>query len=116
MRTALFTFALVSLLMGLSGCGTTAFQVGREFDPNSFAVKVERGKTTQTDVLAWMGSPTSVGVRVETDGQHYTVWTYYFANGDLSDLSEAHLKTLEIKFDQSHLVQGYAWSMPNRVK
>ncbi len=116
MRTALRTLALASLLIGLSGCSTTSFQVGRDFDPNSFAVKVERGKTTQTDVLGWMGSPTGTGIRVETDGQRYTVWTYYFANGELSDLSESHLKTLEIKFDQNHLVQGYAWTTPNRVK
>jgi len=116
MRAALRTLALLALLIGFSGCSTTAFQVGRDFDPNSFAVKVERGKTSQTDVLGWLGSPASTGIRVETDGTRYTVWTYYFASGDLSDLEDSRLKTLEIKFGQNSLVQGYAWSTPNRVK
>ena len=116
MRAALHTLALLALLIGLSSCSTTAFQVGRDFDTNSFAVKVERGKTSQTDVLGWLGSPTSTGIRVETDGTRYTVWTYYFASGELSELEDSRLKTLEIKFDQNSLVQGYAWSTPNRVK
>lgn len=116
MRAALRTLALLALIMGMAGCSTTAFQAGRDFDPNSFAARVERGKTVQTDVLGWLGSPAGTGIRVETDGTRYTVWTYYFVSGELSDLSESRLKTLEIKFDQNSLVQGYAWSTPNRVK
>jgi outer membrane protein assembly factor BamE (lipoprotein component of BamABCDE complex) len=116
MRIALRTLTFITLLIGLAGCGTTSFQVGRDFDPGTFAVKVVRGKTTETDVLSWLGSPTSTGIRVETDGQRYTVWTYYFASGEMADLSDSRLKTLEVKFDQNSLVQGYAWSTPNRVK
>ncbi len=116
MRVAPRTLALLALLMGLSGCSTTVFQAGRDFDQNSFAAKVARGKTSQTDVFGWLGSPAGTGIRVDTDGLRYTVWTYYFANGDLSDLEDARVKTLEIKFDQGNVVQGYAWSTPNRVK
>ncbi len=114
MRNILRTLTLLTLVMGLAGCAATAFQVGKDFDQNTFAVRVERGKTTQSDVLGWMGSPSGTGIRVDTDGKRYTVWTYYFAHGQLSELSDARLKTLEIKFDQNSLVQGYAWSTPNR--
>jgi len=99
---------VVPLLMLLSACATV--QVGRDFDLAAFEAKVQRGTTTQQDVRAWLGAPTGVGTAVETTGDRYEEWTYYSGSGDLPDMKGAHLKVLQIKFDQQGLVRAYNWS------
>lgn len=101
---------LLAFSVSLAGCATTAFHVGHDFDPGIFSANVVRGKTTQEEVRTWLGTPTSTGIRVDPDGTRYNEWTYYMADGELSELSSTRLKTLEIKFDQQGVVRGYAWS------
>lgn len=103
---------LVALL--LVSCSATTFHVGSDFDIKSFTEHVERGTTTQSQVRSWLGGPSSTGVRVETDGQRFDEWTYYSANGNLSNVSATQLKTLQIKFDRNGVVQGYNWSADRR--
>lgn len=98
----------------LASCSTTAFHVGSNFDPGLFASQVVQGKTTKEDVRTWLGAPTGTGVRVDTDGTRYEEWTYYVAEGELSELSATRVKTLQIKFDSQGVVRGYAWSSSAR--
>lgn len=100
---------MVAALM-LVSCSATTFDVGSDFDIKAFTGRVERGMTTQNQVRSWLGAPTSTGIRVETDGQRFDEWTYYFAKGNLSNVSATRLKTLQIKFDRNGIVQGYNWS------
>jgi outer membrane protein assembly factor BamE (lipoprotein component of BamABCDE complex) len=95
-------------LLALAGCGSV--QVGRDFNAESFATRVERGVTRQTDVRAWLGSPSSTGVTVEADGRRLTKWTYYFGRGRLPGLADLRFKLLEIHFDADGVVQSYTWS------
>ena len=104
---------LVIALM-LAGCSATTFNAGRDFNVNTFTARVERGTTSKDQVRAWLGAPTGTGVRIETDGQRFDEWTYYFASGNFSDVSATRLKTLQIKFDANDIVQGYNWSTPER--
>jgi len=99
---------LLVLLTLLGACSTV--KIGREFDLSVFEQRVERGVTSQANVRGWLGAPNSTGVVVETSGDRFEEWTYYFGEGHLSDMSDAHLKTLQIKFDASGKVRGYNWS------
>jgi len=101
--------AAVSLTVFLlAACGTV--QVGRDFDVRAFETKIERGVSTQGQIRAWLGAPTGTGVNVDTGGERFDEWTYYFASGKLPDMSGANVKMLQIKFDKQGIVRGYNWS------
>ncbi|HKI63324.1 MAG TPA: hypothetical protein VKA16_01735 [Burkholderiales bacterium] len=99
---------VVFLTLLLSACGT--FQIGGNFDLATFESKVERGKTRQADVRRWLGAPDSRGVSVETGGERYTQWTYYYGTGNLSGPTNARVKLLQIKFDRAGVVRAYNWT------
>ncbi|MBI3575318.1 MAG: hypothetical protein HY083_06670 [Gammaproteobacteria bacterium] len=99
------TVAVVAAL--LVACGT--IRVGGDFDPKTFETRVQRGATTQAQVREWLGAPNGSGVTVQTDGERYDEWTYYYGEGHISG-GDARLKMLQIKFDKSGTVRGYNWS------
>lgn len=103
-RIAVF---LLSILL-LSACGTV--KMGRDFDVGVFAARIEQGVTTQSQVRSWLGEPASVGVSLATDGERFDEWAYYFAEGEMADMSAAKVKILQIKFDKQGKVRGYNWS------
>jgi len=108
MRRTLHLSVMLMLALLLGGCGT--FQVGRDFDVGTFSARIERGVSTQAQVRGWLGEPTSMGVSMEADGTSFEQWSYYFAEGEMSDMSKAKLKLLQIKFDKSGKVNSYSWS------
>jgi outer membrane protein assembly factor BamE (lipoprotein component of BamABCDE complex) len=93
----------------LAACGSV--RLGRDFDAQLFAGKVEYGVTTQDQVRNWLGAPDSSGVGVTTDGARYDEWTYYFAEGKMAAMSAAKVKMLQVKFDKQGIVRGYNWSV-----
>lgn len=99
------TFLVVS---SLAACGTA--QVGRDFDMRAFETRIERGATKQSEIRSWLGAPAGKGINVNTDGEHFDEWTYYFASGKLPDMSGTRVKMLQIKFDKQGIVRGYNWS------
>ena len=101
-----------ALAIVLSGCATGWFHVGSDFDLNAFTGHVQRGVTTRDQVRSWLGAPPSTGVDVDTTGQRFDEWTYYFADGKLANLSDTTLKSLQIKFDSNGVVQGWEFSQP----
>jgi len=92
----------------LAACGS--LQVGRDFELSTFQAKAQRGVTSQADVRSWLGAPSGVGISVDVTGEQFEKWTYYHGEGDLPNVSNPHLKILEIKFDRQGLVRGYEWS------
>jgi len=104
------SISIIALL--LAACGTA--QVGRDFDVRSAEMKIERGITTQSQIRAWLGSPPSTGISVDTGGERFDEWTYYFASGKLPGMSNAKLKMLQIKFDKQEIVRGYNWSISDQ--
>jgi outer membrane protein assembly factor BamE (lipoprotein component of BamABCDE complex) len=102
-----FTVILFAVSL-LSACGTV--KVGRDFDVGVFAAKLEQGVTTQAQIRSWLGEPTSVGISLATDGTSYDEWDYYYAEGELADMSTAKVKILQIKFDKAGKVRSYNWS------
>ncbi|OGT04018.1 MAG: hypothetical protein A3F73_04305 [Gallionellales bacterium RIFCSPLOWO2_12_FULL_59_22] len=108
LRTVLIS--IIALL--LAACSTV--QVGQNFDLRTFEMNVERGITTQNQVRAWLGAPTGSGVSVDTGGERFDEWTYYYGSGRLPDMAGAKVKTLQIKFDKQGIVRGYNWSNPDQ--
>lgn len=102
-----FTIIFLSIFL-LSACA--AVKMGRDFDVDVFAAKIEQGVTTQSMVRSWLGEPTSAGVSMATDGERFDEWVYYFAEGELADMTTAKVKILQIKFDKQGKVRGYNWS------
>lgn len=100
---------LLSIVL-LSACGAAQVKVGRDFDVDTFAAKIQQGVTTQSQVSSWLGEPASVGVSLANNGERFDEWVYYFAEGKLADMSTARVKTLQIKFDQLGTVRSYDWS------
>lgn len=101
--------ALIFLTLSLlSACA--AVKVGRDFDVGVFAAKIEQGVTTQNMVRSWLGEPSGVGVSLASDGERFDEWSYYFAEGEMADMSSAKVKILQIKFDKQGKVRAYNWS------
>ena len=107
---------LATLVLALAtfGCSTTTLKVGRNFDLDTVAAKLQRGTTTESEVRAWLGSPTGTGVSVEQNGETLTQWTYFYGEGDLSGLTDTAIKTLQIKFDRQGIAQSFNWSNTRR--
>ena len=99
---------LLPLLLLVSAC--TTVQVGRDFDMSSFSTKVKHGVTTQAEVRGWLGTPTGVGTTVDTSGERYEEWNYYYGTVRLPGAKDSHVKVLQIKFDGRGVVRGYTWS------
>jgi len=99
---------LAVAVASLSACGTV--QVGQEFNLRTFQDRVERGITTQNQVRGWLGAPAGIGVEVDATGNRFEQWPYYRASGKMSDMSEAGLKILQVKFDKHGIVRAYSWS------
>ncbi len=100
--------AILLIVISLAACGT--IQAGQNFDMSAFETKVVRGASTQKEVHAWLGAPAGKGINVDTGGEQFDEWTYYFASGRLPDMSGAKVKMLQIKFDKQGIVRGYNWS------
>ncbi len=98
---------LLSVLL-LGACSTV--KMGRDFDAGVFTAKIEQGATTESQVRSWLGEPAAIGVSMETNGERLDQWTYYYAEGPVTDMSQAKVKLLEIKFDKQGKVRSYNWS------
>jgi outer membrane protein assembly factor BamE (lipoprotein component of BamABCDE complex) len=105
-----FSGVSVSLLAAflLSACANA--KLGRDFEMGVFAARVEQGNTTQNMVRSWLGEPVSIGASLATDGERFDEWAYYFAEGNMADMSTAKVKILQIKFDKQGKVRAYYWS------
>ena len=101
------TIILLFILL-LCACGSV--KLGRDFDVGIFTAKFEQGITTQSQVRSWLGEPTSVGVSLATDGERFDEWAYYYAEGEIADMSTAKVKILQVKFDKQGKVRSYNWS------
>ncbi len=106
-RSLRISAILFSVLL-LGACAN--IQVGRDFDVGVFTAKFEQGVTTRDQVKGWLGEPAAVGVSMETNGERLDQWSYYYAEGQMQDMSTAKLKLLQIKFDKEGKVRSYNWS------
>ena len=100
--------AMFFAIFFLTSCGTV--EMGRDFELGAFASKIERGVTTRDMVRSWLGEPSGTGEGMDIDGERFDEWAYYYAEGELPDMSAAKLKILQIKFDKQGKVRSYNWT------
>jgi len=103
--------ALIALLfftLQLAGCSSV--QVGRDFDVQLFNSSVKANVTTRNQVQNWLGEPGSTGFSLDKDGELSTEWMYFYGAGTLSNMKNAKLKILQIRFNKNGIVNSYNWS------
>lgn len=104
-----FRLAVPLLLVVLASACTTV-HVGRDFDMTAFNAKVQRGASTKADVRGWLGEPSGIGASVESSGERYEEWSYFFGTVRIPGAEDSHVKVLQIKFDRGGVVRAYNWS------
>jgi outer membrane protein assembly factor BamE (lipoprotein component of BamABCDE complex) len=90
--------------------GCTTMKLGRNFDYNTFASRVQVGTTTAPQVMDWLGAPIGEGAEVGVDGNRLDVWSYYFASGKIPSGADTSFKLLQVKFNAQGKVAAYVWS------
>jgi len=105
-KTRALVFAVLAVT--LTACGV--MRVGRDFDLRAFQSSVALDKSTQTQVRALLGAPASTGAVVETGGERYEQWTYYYGEARLPNGADPIFKMLQLKFDRQGILRGYNWS------
>lgn len=101
---------LVCVVAAVLIAGCTTMKLGRDFNYNTFASRVQTGATTAPQVMEWLGAPIGEGVEVGVDGNRLDVWSYYFASGKIPSGSDTSFKLLQVKFDKQGKVAAYVWS------
>lgn len=101
------------IAMTVAGCGGVQVQFGRDINLEAFKNQIQRGVTVRQDIELWLGVPQGVGLAIEADGTIFREWTYYYGNGNLSAMQNAHFKILQIKFDDQGIVRAYSFSDQN---
>ena len=74
MRT--LTAILLSIFFVLSGCATSSYSTGRDFDSSSVN-QIIKGETTKADLLQMLGQPFSKTVISENEEK----WIYMYSSG-----------------------------------
>jgi len=105
-RLMTLLWLLISILL-LLAC---TIKFGKEFDPQAFQAWVKRGESTSAQVRENLGPPQSTGIAIETNGSEYKRWIYYYGKGKFTNMKDAKLKILEIRFDEQQKVTSYNWS------
>ena len=102
-----FYVAVLSIGLFLSAC---TIKFGNDFNPKAFHDWVKRGETTRTQVINYLGVPTSEGSVVLGDGTELKRLLYYYGNGKVHNMKNATFKMLEVRFDQNNKVYSFNWS------
>jgi outer membrane protein assembly factor BamE (lipoprotein component of BamABCDE complex) len=76
--------------------------VGNAFDTRNIP-HIEKGKTTQKEILQWFGNPDRVGI---DDGE--ITWSYIYI--ELSLFSQPTAKDLTVRFDNNGITSSYSFT------
>jgi len=104
------SFSLITLLITLQLSGCSSVQVGRDFDVQIFNSSVKANVTTKNQVKSWLGEPGSTGISLDKDGEFSTEWMYFYGAGSLSNMTNAKIKILQIRFNKNGIINSYNWS------
>lgn len=103
----IYFFSLFMILL-LTGCGF--IQIGRDFDVKAFERIAKVGETSKSQVRAVLGAPKSSGVSINREGERLVEWVYFHATGKMSEMDDAGLKILQVRFQQNGKLRSYNWS------
>jgi outer membrane protein assembly factor BamE (lipoprotein component of BamABCDE complex) len=88
MRT--LTAILLSIFFVLSGCATSSYSTGRDFDSSSVN-QIIKGETTRADLLQMLGQPFSKTVMSENEEK----WIYMYSSGTAK--AQSYVFTMKVE-------------------
>ena len=88
MRT--LTAILLSIFFVLSGCATSSYSTGRDFD-SSLVNQIIKGETTRADLLQMLGQPFSKTVMSENEEK----WIYMYSSGTAK--AQSYVFTMKVE-------------------
>ena len=88
MRT--LTAILLSIFFVLSGCATSSYSTGRDFD-SSLVNQIVKGETTRADLLQMLGQPFSKTVMSENEEK----WIYMYSSGTAK--AQSYVFTMKVE-------------------
>jgi hypothetical protein len=90
----------------LDGCINVRLRMGQRPDVDALEKSLRIGESTSKDVVSFLGEPFGRGrIMLPIDSKPRTMWSYYYAEGDLED---ARGIILLVHFDQDRY-DGYMW-------
>jgi len=102
--------SIVFLFLTLQLAGCSSVQVGRDFNVQLFNSSAKANVTTKSQVRSWLGEPGSTGISLDKDGELSDEWMYFYGAGTLSNMQNAKLKILQIRFNKNGIINSYNWS------
>jgi hypothetical protein len=106
-RAALLPIVLV-IASGflISSCVSIRIRMGQRPDVEVLEKSLRMGESRSTDVMSLLGEPFGKGrIMLPMDSEPRTMWTYYYAEGDLEDGRAIYLF---VHFDEDRY-DGYMW-------
>ena len=88
MRT--LTTILLSIFVVLSGCATSSYSTGRDFNSSSVN-QIIKGETTRADLLQMLGQPFSKTVMSENEEK----WIYMYSSGTAK--AQSYVFTMKVE-------------------
>ena len=90
----------------ISSCANIRLRMGQRPDIDALEKSLRIGESTSKDVVSVLGEPFGKGrIMLPIDPKPRTMWTYYYAEGDLQDARGIYLF---VHFDQDRY-DGYMW-------
>jgi hypothetical protein len=90
----------------LDGCVNIRLRMGQRPDVDALEKSLRIGESTSKDVASFLGEPFGRGrIMLPIDSKPRTMWSYYYAEGDLED---ARGIILLVHFDEDRY-DGYMW-------
>jgi hypothetical protein len=108
-----FGAVLVFACLALQGCGQLTLRLGARPPVERLEGDLIIGQSSSADVVTVLGQPTSRGrsqLPVDPEGKIYTLWTYYYGEAEIENLSgkDARGLTLYVYLDGDRYY-GYLW-------
>jgi len=108
MKKSIISIVFLFLMLQLAGC--SSFHVGHDFNILLFNSSVKVNSTTKAQVKKWLGEPNSTGISLDKDGEISNEWMYFYGTGAFSNMQNAKLKILQIRFNKNGIINSYNWS------
>ena len=52
----------------------------------------------------------STGISQKADGERLVEWDYFYGSGQLPNMKDTKIKTLQIRFDKNGTLRSYNWT------
>lgn len=104
---------VICACVAFSGCGQLSLRMGQRPSMERLEGTLVIGQSTRADVVNALGQPNSQGrsqLPVDPEGKVYTLWTYYYLEGEIENMSAKDARALYLYvYLEGDQYQGYLW-------